>query len=105
MNLQLEVRQSVVVSTAHMRQEDNAVLKQISEDRPHLVREFPYGWELVVATEEHQAEWEKVSGSYPDLSDALLANIMRLWQAVPGLYAVVLDCDAPVVEGLDAFDW
>lgn len=104
MGLELEVRQQVVVSTAHMQQNDNVILWQVAHDKPHLVREFPYGWELIVATEDHQKEWEALSSS-TDLSDGLLCNLLRLWQAVPELYSVVFDCDGPHVEGLDEYEW
>lgn len=104
MDLELEIRQQVVVSTAHIMQEDNPVFRLIANDKPHLVRELPFGWEVVVATEYHQREWESISAEYP-VSDAALVNILKLWQAVPELYSIVLDCDGPRVDGLDAFEW
>ena len=104
MELELEIRQQVVVSTAHMMQEDNPVFRQIANDKPILVRDTTYGWEVFVATEEHQREWESISAEYP-VSDAVLVNILKLWQAVPGLYSIVFDCDGPRVEGLDTFEW
>lgn len=104
MTLQLEMRQQVVVSTAHMVQSDNAVLKQLAQDKPTLVREYPYGWEIILATDENLREWENISVSY-DISDDLLVNILKLWQAVPGLYSIVFDCDGPVVDGLVTHHW
>lgn len=104
MALQLEVRQQVVVSTAHMMQSDNAVLGQLAQDKPTLVREYPYGWEIIVATEDHLKDWEGTSASY-DISDDVLVSILKLWQAVPGLYSIVFDCDGPMVEGLVTHDW
>jgi hypothetical protein len=104
MTLQLEVRQQVVISTAHMAQSDNAVLDQLAQDKPTLVREYPYGWEIIIATDDHRKDWEATSGSY-DISDDLLVNILKLWKAVPGLYSIVFDCDGPQVEGLATYYW
>lgn len=99
---------TIVVSTAHMSESDRDILNGITTHTPteglNLFTTDEYSYRIYVPSEDAQHIDDLVEQALQaGFSDAM-AGLLRLASA-HGCKILELDCDGPVISGLQTFDW
>lgn len=91
----LEITKNLVVSTAHIKWEDNELLS--CESQPHLiVKHYPEGFFINVVGELDPSACLYYSEAFKNLLTLAKEN---------GCTYLQLDGDGPLIEGLPTFEW
>lgn len=99
---------TVELSTAHILYPDTVMLDRLAERQtdnkstPLSVTKYPEGYYITLPNKDHWG-WVFPDCKYAGLSEALL-NILTLC-VHQDIRLLVLDRDAPDVDGLPKFDW
>ena len=103
----LEIEKNLVVSSCHITEEDDKLLGSISDSSVLSVDRHRYGFLAHIPGE--PSDVKDVLGKLPgegfsESFVALMAKAFRV-KAEEGVSFLKIDCDGPVVEGLDVHEW
>lgn len=103
MNLNLpEIYQLAVISTAHMTLDDSEALNAM--DTPvQWVHPTGYGWLVRLYAVQDDTLSLSARLAQTGLSEGFASNLTHLYNA--GIQMVHLDCDGPLVEELETWNW
>lgn len=111
-----EIYKTMVASTGHMAEADNALLMYLGyEDpvaggskHPFIVRGYEYGWRVFVGSDPERVTLGE-AGSYMSGAEerGLSPEFVKLMSiaAGHGCRWLELDCDGPLYDGLPTFEW
>ncbi len=93
----IEIQKKLIASTAHITKGENDWLKSIADGKvleDIAIRDFEYGFDIYIGSENPGVKAK---------SDHLHTLIMMAYAA--DCRWLTLDCDGPVIPGLETFDW
>jgi hypothetical protein len=106
-----EIEKNLVVSTVHISKKDNDLLENASKhplSREGIclcLDEFEYGYRIFVGTREHKADALINQKHLTDLGFSKeFCDLIQITYDLKCKFHC-LDCDGPVYDGLNKFDW